>query len=102
MGRGAHDFRNVNCCSNNKPAEELVMTAFNDAIQVYAAAQQNLRILVNLTSADTHVSHIVPPGIFQNTSHEVSAPRATSPKPSAHPRNKGADEHAKGLSPKEK
>jgi len=64
MGMGAHDFRNGNCCSNKKPADELVMTAFNDAVQVYAAAQQNLRTLVNLTSADKHVSHVVPAGIF--------------------------------------
>ena len=102
LGRGAHDFRNVNCCSNNKPPEELVMTAFNDAIQVYATTQQNLRTLVNLSSADKHVSHLVPAGIFQKDVIEVSAPRATSPKPPARPRDRGAEEHAKGLSPKEK
>jgi len=76
MRRGAHEFRNVNCCPNNKPTDELVMTAFNDAVRVYATAQQNLRTLVNLTSTDTHVSHVVPAGIFQKSAHEVSALRA--------------------------
>jgi len=78
MGRGARDFRNANCCSNNKHAEELVMTAFNDVVQVYTAAQQNLRTLVNLTSTDTHVSCAVPPSIFQKSAYEVSAPRVMS------------------------
>ena len=102
LGRVAHDFRNVNCCSNNKPPEEPVMTAFNDAIQVYVTTQQNLRTLVNLTSADTYVSQLVPAGIFQKSAIEVSAPCAASPKPPARPRDRGAEEHAKGLSPKEK
>ena len=65
MGRGSHNFRNINCCSKNKPATELVMTPFNDTLQVCAAAHHNLWTLVSLTSADTHVSHMVPACIFQ-------------------------------------
>ena len=102
MRRGAHDFRNVNCCSSNMPAGKLVLLAFNDAVQIHEAAKQNLCTLTNLTSPDTHVSHVVPPGVFQRGTQEVCAQRATSPKPSARSCDKGAEEHAKGLSPKEK
>mgnify|MGYP006977862484 FL=1 len=57
---------------------------------------------MNFSSADKHVSHLVPAGIFEKNAFVVSAPRATSPKPPARPRDRGAEEHAKGLSPKEK
>ena len=78
LGRGSHDFRNVNCCSNNKPPEELVMTAFNDTMQVYVTTQQNLRTLVYLASADTHVFTWYQPESFKRVPMK-SAPRVQRP-----------------------
>ena len=78
------------------------MMACNDAVQVYATTQQNLRTLVNLTSADTHISHVVPAGIFQKNHQAESIPHATSRKPPSCPRDTGANDHARGLSPKNK
>ena len=92
MGMGSRDFRNVNCCLNNKPTTELVMTPFNDTVQVYAAAQQNLWKLVNLTLADTHVSHVVPTGIFQKNHQAESTTQATSSKPPSCPRDNLVDD----------